>query len=146
MTMISVTDLVHNFADACRALVPMLERAEVPWRDDTKYDNWDRISGPLFASFVTEPCGYHVGDFGNLHIAGYDFHGRSPTWTAYVAVVGPEPRRFIGLSSVNAPFDRVLAESVDGDAAIPLEGAQFVFVVERPSGKQIVEVVDLAAE
>jgi hypothetical protein len=34
--MVTVTILVLNFADAYRALVPMLDRAGVPWGDEAQ--------------------------------------------------------------------------------------------------------------
>lgn len=166
MTTISVTDLVHNFADACRALVPMLDRADVPWKDEAKYDNWDRISEPLFKSLVTEPCAFAaVGEAGlnKLSIVGYDFYpshafpadGLSsrlkrppqPPGYAYVALDGPTPSRFIGFSSVDAPFDHIVVDRGTQIETLPLGEEKFVFVIEERDGSlQRIETLDLAAE
>ena len=76
MTLITVTNLVLNFARACRSLVPALERAAVAWQDETQYDNWDRIAEPMFESLVIEPCVYAAVGEENIHtlsIAQYGF-------------------------------------------------------------------------
>ncbi len=59
-TQSTVSDLLRNFAEACRALVPSLDRASVRWADGQHYDNWDRIAEALSESLVLEPCRFHV--------------------------------------------------------------------------------------
>jgi hypothetical protein len=64
MRLVTVAELVLNFAEACRALVPYLGRAVVPRRDQQQYDNWDRIAQALFESLVTDPCAFQAGGRG----------------------------------------------------------------------------------
>ena len=145
MATVSVTDLVLNFADACRALVPAVDRAEVPWRDGEQYDNWDRIAEALFESLVTEPCAFQAaGEAGlaKLRVARYGFSPDAEA-NAYVARLGDLPTQLITLSSVAAPFDHAYCEEPTG--RVPLAGSRFVFVYDAGDGTQRLEHVDLAA-
>jgi hypothetical protein len=146
MRSITVTDLVLNFAAACRALVPNLERAAVPWRDDDQYDNWDRIAEPLFVSLVAEPCAFHaVGEVGlsALRVAQYGFE-RAADRNAWVALDAAYPAQLIGLSTVARPFDH--ARCAEPAGLVPLDTARFVFVLEAAGGSQRrLEEVDLDA-
>jgi hypothetical protein len=147
MATITVTDLVRNFADACRALVPSLARAAVPWRDNEQYDNWDRIAEALFESLVTEPCAFHaVGEAGldKVRVARYGF-APDAGFNAWVALDVAHPAWLIGLSSIAGPFDH--AQCVEPTGLVPLDAARFVFVYESDDGSQRrLELVNFEAE
>lgn len=146
MTAVTVTDLVLNFAEACRSLVPALDRADVPWRDGEQYDNWDRVAEALFESLVTEPCAFQaVGEAGltKLRIARYGFTPDTES-NAWVALQGDRPARFLTLATVAAPFDHAQCEKPVG--LVPLQECRFVFVFGSRDGTQRLEKVDLAAE
>ena len=146
MATVTVTDLILNFADAYRALVPMLDRAGVPWRDEEQYDNCDRVAEALFESLVMEPCAFQaVGEAGlaKLRVARYGFTPDT-NGNAWVALEGDRPARVISLSSLKTPFDHVQCEEPTG--LVPLEGRCFVFVYDAGHGPQQLESVDLAAE
>jgi hypothetical protein len=107
MTTVSVTDLVLNFSAACRALVPGLDYAQVPCRDDEHYDNFDRVFAALFETLVIEPCVFAaVGEAGQntLSIARYGFSGALQTWNAWVALQGAPVKRLIQLLDKRSTF------------------------------------------
>lgn len=147
---VSVTDLVRNFASACHALTPMLDKAGVPWRDEAKWDNWDRVSEPLFRSLVTEPCAFEaVGEanLGRLYIAGYDFEA-NPENNAYIAV--EDEGRLLpmtGLLSVHEPFDYVRCSLAGEEELFLLKYADFAFVYPGPDcTSRLLREVNLNAE
>ena len=146
MAVVTVTELVLNFAEACRALIPALDRAEVPWRDAAQYDNWDRIAEPLFETLVTEPCAFQAAGepgLGSFRLARYGFSA-IVDWNAWVAVEGDGSSRMIDLSSVELPFDHVRCEP---DRLVPLNDASFAFIHCGSDGiPRRLEAVDLAAE
>lgn len=146
MAVVTVTDLVLNFAEACSALVPALDRAEVPWRDESQYDNWDRIAEPLFESLVTEPCAFHAvgeGGLGKLRLARYGF-SIAGDCNAWIAVEGDGSARMIDLSSVALPFDHVRCEP---NRLMPLKDVRFAFVYNGWDGiPRRLKTVDLAAK
>jgi hypothetical protein len=147
MAIVTVTDLVLNFAAACRALVPSLDRAGVPWRDEEQNDDWGRVAEPLFESLVLEPCAFQaVGEAGQsrLLMARYGFQP-DPACNAWIEVAGDAGGRMIGLSSVSAPFDHVCCEGPAG--AVPLGRASFVFVYAAAYGTRgRLKEVDLEAK
>jgi len=146
MATVTVTDLMLNFAAACRALVPSLDRAGVPWHAEEQYDNWDRVAEALFESLVTEPCAFQaVGEPGSakLRTGRYGFAPEA-NCNAWVAVEDDRSTRVIDLSSVRAPFAHVRCEEPTG--LVPLEGRRFVFVYDAGEGAQRLQSVDLAAE
>ena len=146
MATATVTDLMPNFADACRALVPSLDRAVVPWRDGEQYDNWDRVADALFESLVTEPCAFQaLGEAGlaKLRTARHGFEP-DPKCNAWVAIQGNGAARVIALSSVTTPFDHVQCEEPTG--LVSLEAGRFMFVYDVGDGPQTLESVNLLAD
>jgi hypothetical protein len=143
---VSVTQLVLNFAQACRSLIPAMDFAHVPWGDLDAYDNWDRVAEPLFETLVVEPCLYQAAP--NERLAGTRFSrygfGKDVA-PAYLLVDGRF--RFVKFSTNVSPFDVVSFQDVltfqDGDA--PLNTAVFSFVIEDGGVRQEIQTVDLAA-
>lgn len=149
MTSISVTELVQNFAVACRSLVPALDRADVPWQDATQYDNWDRIAEPLFESLVIEPCAYAAVGEMKLHtliVPRYGFEPYGPKYNAWVTLEGTSNMRMAGLSSEQRPFDHVDLVGQDHRISIALDSASLAFTFNAPDlSEQKLTIFDLAA-
>jgi hypothetical protein len=148
MATVTVTDLVLNFADACRALVPSLDRAGVPWGDGAQYDSFDRVAEALFESLVMEPCAFAAaGSAGlsKLRTARYGF-SHDNNFNAWVAVhvQGDIIARMILLSSITAPFAHVRCEDPVG--LVPLEGKRFMFVYNVGDGNRQLQAVDLTVD
>ena len=150
MTSITVTDLVLNFASACRSLVPALERADVPWRDETQWDNWDRIAEPLFESLVIEQCLYAAVGEMKLHtltVPRYGFDPYGSQYSAWITLEGATNLRMVGLSTKQQPFDRIDLADQDHRVSIALDGASFAFTFKAPDlAEQQLTIIDLAAE
>jgi hypothetical protein len=145
MAIVTVTDLMLNFAHACRGLVPSLDRAVVPWRDGEQYDNWDRVADALFETLVTEPCAFQAvgeGGLAKLRTARYGF-GSNPACNAWVAMQRNGGARVIALSSVTTPFDHVKCEEPTG--IVSLEAGRFMFIYDVGDGPQALESVNLLA-
>ena len=146
MASITVTDLILNFVEACRALVPSLNRAEVPWKDGQQGDGWDRVAEALFKTLVSEPCAFHAcGEAGaaRLRMLPYGFLP-SAECNAWFTVEDGHSNRIVDLVSVEHPFDRVRCG--DPHRLVPLIGAQFAFVYDKGGGLQHrVDAVDLEA-
>jgi hypothetical protein len=140
MQSVTVTALVLNFADACRALVPMLDGASVPWGESGEYAEWDRIAAAMFESLVTEPCALAaVGnrDVGRIGVARYGAKRPVPgDGIGYVAVDDDPPRRILGLATANRPFDMVRVISGETEEQMRLIDCRFAFVFQDPDGNQ----------
>jgi len=148
MATVTVTDLVLNFAEACRALIPSLDRAGVPWGDGAQYDSFDRVAEALFESLVIEPCAFEAaGSAGlsKLRTARYGF-SHDNNFNAWVAVhvQGDIIARMILLSSITAPFAHDRCEAPVG--LVPLEGKRFIFVYNVGDGNRQLQSVDLTVD
>ncbi len=142
----SVTQLIVNFASACRSLIPSLDLAGVPWRDEEQYDNWDRIAEPLFHSLVAEPCAFAAvgeGKMSELVMAGYGFR-HSAECNAWIAPADNLSQRFFSLTSGEIPFDQATFEGPL--EAMPLDGTEMVFVFQAGDELRTLQMIDLAAE
>ena len=136
---ISVNDLVRNFAAACRAMVPYLDCARVPWADAEQYDNWDRVAEPLFFSLVLEPCLFQA----EVSFPGLSFipprYGFAPGGeNVFLRLIAgaSEESRFIGLRSVIRPFDHCEGQ-IDGERVLsPVETTHLRFVIVAIDGKR----------
>jgi hypothetical protein len=135
----TVTNLVLNFGEACRSLVPSLDRAGVAWSDSDQYDNWDRIAEALFESLVTEPCRFQASEIG-LDKLQWDKYGFdiSPSANAFisVAIPGTTDCKLISLVSKDQPFGHVRAVGVSGEIIAPITQCDFAFVMIGHTGKQ----------
>ena len=144
---LSVTQLVLNFAEACRALVPHMDRALVSWRDGQQFDNWDRVAEALFQSLVVEPCAFAAksltGDLA-LRLSRYGFASPyNPKDSAVCVVDGNRPTRLLRLTSDLQPFDTVV-HGPDVAATMPIENADFAFIAVDENGKShILRRIDL---
>lgn len=139
MSITSVTDLVLNFAAACRALVPALDYAKVPFRDGEPYDNWDRIAEPLFESLVSEPSRFAAageGGHGALTVPKYGVLCPPTNSNAWIALAGSPRKRFVALSTIDTPFDQCIVVEANALQSISLSSARFVFVFTLPGCEQ----------
>jgi hypothetical protein len=145
MAIVTITELVLNFAEACRFLVPSLNRAEVSWRDGAQGPNWDRIAEPLFETLVTEPCAFQAVGEGRLMELRSAVYGFAPAGDCNAWIIVEGSGRMIDLASVEVPFDHVRCEELN--ELVPLEVSRFAFVYDDGNGIQHrIEAVDLAAE
>lgn len=144
-SMVSVTQLVLNFAQACRSLIPAMEFALVPWQRPDAYDNWDRVAKPLFETLVVEPCLYQAAPDERLVGTRFSRYGFSrDVAPAYLLI--DRRFRFVELSTTNNPFDTVHFEGLvtfEG-GYVPLDRATFSFVVEVGDRIEI-QTVELTA-
>lgn len=153
MATITVTNLIENFAGACRALVPFLDTAEVPWQDHLQYDNFDRFVEPLFVSLVTEPCEFAAVGEGRAKALGTIRYGfpverAGSAKHAYIAVrtVDGVEWPFVQLQSETTPFDIAEYDDPTGRHSIPLAQATFAFIYPSAQGRiERLELVDLQA-
>jgi hypothetical protein len=137
-TQATVSDLVRNFAEACRALVPNLDRASVPWADGQQHDNWDRIAEALFESLVLEPCRFHAAAVFPSTVLKLERYGFKPAGAnAFVSLnasLGGEDCSFVQLISRESPFDGCEGWSSDSKLVVPIDDAELSFVVLDADG------------
>lgn len=141
----SVNELLRVFRTALRSLLPAMEAARIPWKDGETYDDWDEIAQVLYRNVVArslqEACGGEVS-LDEL-LPRYNMRLKTYANRGVVLVSGARLNRvavFVGLSSVDDPFDIVDCAYVDhvgnvvGEIRQPFRDVAFSFV--RSLGSQ----------
>ena len=107
----TVSDLVATFRSGIASLVPTLEQAHIPWRDEDAYDQWDEIASLLYRVVVAEPLSHAVA-VPDIELAPYDMVLESYAAYSFIEVSAPgipsghaaALHRFV---TDSAPFDVV---------------------------------------
>ena len=68
----TLTDLLGNLRQALAALVPMAEKARIPWRDGEAYDDWDAIAGCLYDNLVVRAISCATEGGPDIELPKYD--------------------------------------------------------------------------
>jgi hypothetical protein len=122
----TVTHLIAMFRDAIRALVPIMDRAHITWKEHEAYDQWDAIVSVLYERLVIEPIRWGLGD-GEVPLAEeilrlprYDFFVDDYSNRSFIELTPSQrsqrfPNAFLRFVSDSDPFD--LAEVVMLDEA-----------------------------
>jgi hypothetical protein len=134
----SVNELLRVFRMALIALLPAMEAARIPWKDGEAYDDWDEISDALYRNVVTRSLQWALGGEAPLDdlLPRYNMKLESYRNRGVVLVSGAQLSRaavFVGLSSVDSPFDTVDCVHVDNvgnvisEVRLPLREVVFSF-------------------
>ena len=104
---------LKNFRSALRALLPMMERADVPWRRPDAYDEWDSVATALFKSLVEGPLCWSLAEEAqsDFKLAEYDLlsddYAKVSTLEIKHSSLGLGRWVFNALSTVAEPFDSI---------------------------------------
>lgn len=104
----TVTEVLGIFRQALAALVPMAEKARMPWRDGEAYDDWDSIAGCLYTNIVARAISCAREGGSDIELPSYDMV--YPSYKdAFIQVEGggvPEgvTAVFIGFAGVSRDF------------------------------------------
>jgi hypothetical protein len=144
----SVHNLVLNFRDALVALTPYMDRANIGWRDEEAYDDWDEVAQSLYKNMVIRSVLFSIEDDG-LTMAEYDMVYTSYEDKSFIEVVGNTPQEneylsFVGFSTLEHPFDQVRYQLVSGPdlraagspACMQVKGVSFRFIVNKGGRKR----------
>lgn len=146
----TVTELLLILRDALAALVPVVERAKMGWRDAEAYDDWDDICQSLYKNIVIRSLEYSLGSGEPLSIPVPDYGTVYPTYArknffrVLSDVLSSNVRAaFVGFSTVHDPLDHVAYVALSDDFAaaddverIPIEGVGFEFLRRKSLGRR----------
>lgn len=146
---VSVGDLVHNFAKALVALTPYADRAFVDWGPEPG-DPWERVAEALFESLVTEPLVYGVYDLwqvSDLSLAAHDYDFNDQAHNSYIQVASAELEAFGKLKSINisdpTTIKVAVTEALGTERLLLLEACTFAFAYRRGQGWEAVETLTI---
>lgn len=119
----SVTELLSFLQQALVALVPIAEKARIPWQDGQAYDDWDAIAGCLYDNLVVKTISCAVESGPDLELPKYDMV--YPTYQgAYIQVEGdgipPDVIAvFVGFAGTSTTFARVKWVGMHASGEVP---------------------------
>lgn len=142
----SVNEAVGIFREGLLALIPIVEKAKMPWADPYAYDDWDVIAQGLYEGIVilslTHSTQWH--DFEEIPEFDHRISDYSNRSYIFLAEVG-EQKPFLCFHSVKAPFDTALVAILDehqkvvGVSESELGNATFVFSGCRSGNRTNIE-------
>jgi hypothetical protein len=108
----SVTELIQIFRDATASLIPFMERAKIPWKEQEAYDQWDDIETSLYRGIVLSALNWIIGHegFDELAIPDYNFLYDDYSKFSFLGLLSDEAEKgiqlvFHSLSTTEVPFD-----------------------------------------
>jgi hypothetical protein len=151
----SVTDLVLAFRDALLGFVPVADRLQMPWGDDSQHRDWERVAETLFDACVRGPVeadgARRAGEF---LLPRYDVDVESyaeASWISVRSADQPGTLAMIRLLSDREPFDSVQAAVIDTATLratevikMPIRDVDFVFV-RRAKGFPDADITTIVA-
>jgi len=144
-----VSALIHIFREAILSLVPVLEKAKIPWDQLQEIDLFDDVCESLFQIIVQPKIeNYFLKKQSDVPpLPKYGFFYKDYTKTGYIEVI-PEKVEytsgiyvFVLFDSKKQPFDTVVCNLIDEkgnvlkrDVEIPYNEVSFRFRYQTPEG------------
>jgi hypothetical protein len=154
----TITELLGIFRDGLIALLPIAERAHIPWKEHEAYDDWDAIATTLFEQVVLRSVRWSLAEnqAEQLSLAPYDMAMDSYS-SLSTLVIGRDGRPgetlvFCAFATQVTPFDTVKCRAYDpvsgaaiGEATVPWHGARAHLRYHTSSGdSRIVDALCVA--
>jgi hypothetical protein len=149
----SVNELLHLFRQSLVALLPFLEAAHIPWREEEAYDQWDAISQTLYEKLIAEPLAWGLGAVDEFALTPYGTRLDDYSAVSFIEVLHDEPSPgattvLVRFATDARPLDAVEAVLLDERARatdrlerLPLEQCAFRLQHLAPEGRSFVEDV-----
>lgn len=121
-----IDHLIDVFRSSLLDLIPHLEAAQIPWREEEAYDEWDSITSVLFENIVLRPIRWGIaGGSRDLALPAYGHIHEDYGERALIEVFNGESQEamkwiFLRLASEESPLDSVkcLGLGADGEVSI----------------------------
>jgi hypothetical protein len=154
----NVTELLVIFRTALLTLIPILERANIPWREPYSYDEWDEIADVLFRNIVVRSIQYSMNqEKKHFEIPRYDYVYDDYSGKCFIAVLPQEHSSnshllFHSFSTQLDALDTIRCRRVDHDVRlsvqelefVPVKGTKFAFANRgRDGGLELIFDLDV---
>lgn len=109
----SVDEMISIFRAALTALVPVIERAHMHWREPYAYDDWDSICETIYDSIVVSSIKNALAEKNIRPIVKYDQRIQSYKDVSYISCSNEKYAPFICFETTITPFDTVVFATLD---------------------------------
>jgi hypothetical protein len=115
----SVDELLGLFRDAMSALIPIAERAHMPWKEPQAYDDWDAICRAIYRSIVIGSMEHAAGIGTSMPLPDYDLRTSSYEKSSFIGNAASKERAaFVCFETERFPFDRCLFAVLDSNSKV----------------------------
>jgi hypothetical protein len=139
-------EIISNFRAGLMAMLPVLEKANIPWRNVGMYDDFDGIAESLFEWMVLHKLENNAIEQFDVvpELAKYGYIYKNYSKKSFIQVIIEKDENFDlyvfnFISTKNAPFDTLICNIIDfdgnlkdQDVEVPFEGTKFRFQSRRP--------------
>jgi hypothetical protein len=112
----TVGELLENFRDALVAILPVVDRAMINYRDNETHRDWERLAEGMFDAFVRSPIDSDLAAIGGeLPLARYDIDVGDYLGVSWLTTDVEAPHRGVLLRFLSdaAPFDKIQVVDID---------------------------------
>lgn len=119
-TTLRLTELLDVLRSGLAALVPVVERASIPWTEGDAYDDWEAIASTLYEQIVVNTIRNAEEVADDLKLPKYDLVYPSYGSTAYIEVLGDGEvlGPFVGFEAIDPQFTKVKYAVSDAEGAV----------------------------
>ncbi len=103
----SVSKLIQAFQQSLVALLPMMERVKIPWKDGNAYDDWDEICDVLFKNIVVNSLHCRLSDSKPLPPYGIRQDNYESKSFIGIEMQNVSHAAFVGFKSGEEPFNQL---------------------------------------
>ena len=106
------------------SLIPAIEKAKLPWRNEIAYDEWDRIADSLFDAIVINPVLHSLECSEIANIARYGFLYEDYSARSFFLITDSSTSsQFVFLQFITAenPFDQFICQRLTADYQVAKE-------------------------
>ena len=100
-----VTELVGLFREALLALLPVMERSRIRWREGQSYDPWENIERTLYESIIGSCVENAICIGGITRLASHGLVQPAYTDQSFLVSSDNKNAAFLELATGSAPFD-----------------------------------------
>ena len=142
-----MNEIINIFREALLALIPLLEKANIPWQDSEQFEEFDEIAEALFNCFVVHKIENFITEsYESIpNIPKYGFHYKDYSKMSFIEISpSDEPYYLVFnflVTNENA-FDTVSCNKVSAEGKLLEEGllidfndATFRFLHRLPNGE-----------
>jgi len=110
----SVSQTMHIAQEALRALVPIVEKARMKWREPDNYDDWDLIASAIVRSIVSMSVENCLEFARASPIIDYDMRADNYSQFSFITdLASAKSLAFVSFVTDREPFDACLFAELD---------------------------------
>lgn len=143
----TINELLDIFRSSILSIIPSIQRAHIPWKNEQAYDDWDMISETLFHAIVVRSILYSLNM--EIHLPKYGFYYNNYKKFDYIIVQnnGKDKTQnvFVSFYTKVKPFDYVEVAVIDKDENVidnnyfKYEDCSFKLMIKSSNKKMVIE-------